>query len=50
MKNTLKIKGDSLIVHLSGELDHHKSSRLREHIDSAIFNEDIKELFLISAT
>lgn len=44
LKNTRQ--GSSLIVHLSGELDHHSAARVRQEMDRLLKDAAIKELIL----
>lgn len=44
LKNTRQ--GSSLIVHLSGELDHHSAARVRQEMDRLLQDAAIKELIL----
>lgn len=41
-----KKTGQTLIVSLEGELDHHNAGNIREEIDRAFFGSDAKILFL----
>lgn len=41
-----KRQGSSLIVHLSGDLDHHSASQVRKEMDKLLSDIAIKELIL----
>lgn len=43
---SLNNKGDKLIVHLMGELDHHSAEMVRNKIDDTIERQDLKKLIL----
>jgi stage II sporulation protein AA (anti-sigma F factor antagonist) len=44
VKMKLDKKGETLIVRLDGELDHHYASQIRESIDAAVITGNIKKI------
>lgn len=39
-----EMNGDILVIHVNGELDHHKALNIRETADSRIFDNKIKNI------
>lgn len=39
-----EVKGDILIIHVNGDLDHHNAVIIREMSDARIFNDNVKNV------
>ncbi len=46
MKITVTLKGDTLIVSLSGELDHHTAKKVKDTVEEVIRNKGVTNLIL----